>query len=85
MGKAPGKKGVLQTVVVKIVTEILFGQFFFPTLLTADHRPAHEKNRELDHARAMSMDYTGVVGSTDTASSYFQENTMSESGYLRTL
>jgi len=71
VGMAPSKKGVLQAVVVKIETKILFGQFFFPTLLTADHRPAHEKNREPDHARAMSMDYTRVVGSTDTASSCF--------------
>ena len=45
VGKAPNKPSVLKAVLVKIVTEILFGQCTFSksrqtTVLAADHRPA---------------------------------------------
>jgi len=63
-----------QALLVKIVTEILFGQCTFSkshqtTVLTADHRPAHlKKDRDLDHAHAMGMGRTRVGGSTDALS-----------------
>ena len=45
VGKAPGNPSVLQPVLVKIVTEILFGNAPLAnhgtTVLTADHRLAH--------------------------------------------
>ena len=69
---------------VKIVTEILFGQRTFgerhqTTVLAADHRPAHlkKKDRDLDHAHTMGRDRTRVGRSTDALSSYvYKTNTI---------
>ena len=70
-----------QTLLVKIMTERLFGQCTFSrshqtTVLTADHRPAHlKKDRDLDHAHAMGIGRTRVGGSTDALSLCLKEQT----------
>jgi len=55
-----------QALLVKIVTEIFFGQCTFSksnqtTVLAADHRPAHEKKTETQTTR---MQWAHVMGAT---------------------
>jgi len=54
-GKAPSKASVLQAVLVKIVTEILFDNASLANhhrtiVLSADQRLAHRKDSDLHHA-----------------------------------
>jgi hypothetical protein len=71
VGKAPSQPSVLQAVLVKIVTEIIFGNAPLAnhetTGLGADHRPGHYKNRDQDHTYRI----WGIAG---TSSSCFKQN-----------
>jgi len=66
LGKTPSKPSVLQAVLVKIVTEILFGNAPLAdhqtTVLAVDHRPTHSKDRDLVKLHTDTYMRTNIKG-----------------------